>query len=234
MQEPFSEPPAFNERAIEQLIEIVSEKLDEAQDHLWLLQTDPTYFFEHLSYLSEYSLNNVSGCDWTLEMKVHELHARLMLFPVAEVQDWTVLLVEVKHVQDEYLAHKQDITPEKSLPESYDRALGALTSLVNKQLAYKSELLKQLTYVSPAWRSLWLFIPNEGPTGDMKRKDGLMISQQSLYPSDHMLYYVTVLGQTPGSRTYVQPMRTNTHDGRNAQLIMTVQLMLIEDFTQII
>ena len=42
--EPFSPPPTFNVRTIDQLIEIVIGKQAETQDHLRLLQTDSTYF----------------------------------------------------------------------------------------------------------------------------------------------------------------------------------------------
>jgi len=111
---------------INQLMEIVQEKQAETQDHLWLLQTDPTYFYELISYWKNYNVSTLSGSKMTKDQQANLVEGRVIFNSVAQAQEWNDFAAELQYVRDLYIAHKQDIKSGSPLPESYDRALGGL------------------------------------------------------------------------------------------------------------
>ncbi len=111
-------------------MEILQEKQAETQDHLWLLQTDPTYFYELISYWKTYwktyNVGTLSGSKITKDQQANLVEGRVVFNSVAQAQEWNDFAAELQYVRHLYIAHKQDIKPGSPLPESYDRALGGL------------------------------------------------------------------------------------------------------------
>jgi len=114
---------------IDQLMEVIREKQLETQDHLWLLQTDPTYFHESISYWKEYNVGTVPGSNMTKDQKAHLVEGRVICDSVTQTQDWNDFAEELQHVRQQYIAYQKDIKPGSPLPEPYDPALGALLRL---------------------------------------------------------------------------------------------------------
>lgn len=128
------------------------------------------------------------------------LEGRIMCYSVTQAQDWDNLAEELQYVQQEYQAHKGSIKPGRNLPESYDRALGCLVLLVINCLINKATHVKELTFVSPAWKSMWQVEPElSGKETCMRRKDGRMINFKEIFKTDHILYCLTALGERPES-----------------------------------
>ncbi|KAL8831337.1 MAG: hypothetical protein Q9191_000924 [Dirinaria sp. TL-2023a] len=153
--EPFCRPPVFDDRTIDQLLEIVCQKQEEAKDSMWLLQTDPAYFYEFATHWNEYNYNALPGAKATKDAKIHALGGRLVIYSVTQVQDWESLEDELRHVRAEFETHREAISVGQGLPKTYDQALGYLETLVHGVLIHKSIHLKELCHVSPAWKSWW-------------------------------------------------------------------------------
>lgn len=119
---------------INQLMEIVQEKQAESQDHLWLLQTDPTYFHELLSYWKNHNVGTLPGSKMTKEQQANTVEGRVIFNSVTQAQEWNDFAAELKYVRQVYITHKQDIKPGSPLPETYDRALGGLMAIAIRVL----------------------------------------------------------------------------------------------------
>lgn len=66
--------------------------------------------------------------------------------------------------------------------------------------------VRELTFVCPAWKSLWKVHPKVPGSEDamiVKRKDGSEVNYQLYYESDHIFFCLAALGETPESIGYV-------------------------------
>ncbi|KAL8945974.1 MAG: hypothetical protein Q9222_007569 [Ikaeria aurantiellina] len=199
-KEPFSSPPVFNLHTIDQLLEIVSDKQAEAHDHLWLLQTDPAYFHDFASYWNEYSVGNIAGSKMSKDEKLHALEGRVLQYSATQALDWNQLAEELQYVRQEYRAHHKKIRCGCPLPESYDRALGALQLLVINRLIHKCHHVGELAFASPAWRSMYKINPAFGRDNiGFRMKNGGPFKSREIYKCDHIRLCLVALGQRPES-----------------------------------
>lgn len=201
--EPFSPPPVFNDSTIDQLIELVSGKQAETQDNLWLLQTDPAYFHQTLSYWSTYTTDTMPGSSTKDDERAHALGDRVMHSSFFQAQSWKHLAEELHHVRREYKAGYADIKTDRQLPEAYDRAVGSLSLLVMNLMVAKAAELKELSYTSPSEHSKWKIVPqltyNTG-IAVVERRDGSALSHMKMYKADHILFCLSALGERPESK----------------------------------
>ena len=199
--EPFSPPPDFDKGMIAQLIDIVSEKQVEMQDHLWLLQTDPAYFYDFASYWEQHSLFAIEGAQMSKEAKAHELQGRVFAYSVAKAQDWDHLAEELSHVQREHKINCGNIKPSQPLPETYDRALGGLVLLVINRLILRATRVKELTFCSPAWKDDYKIIKQiDHKKVALMRKDEATMKSREIYKKDHIRFCLIALGERPESQ----------------------------------
>ena len=134
----------------------------EARDNMWLLQTDPDYFCELATYWSEYNIYTIPGAKATKEVKLHFLGGRLAKYSMTQVEEWELLEDELRYVLQIFDVGREAIRPGGHLPEAYDQALGRLELLVTELLIHKSEHLKELYAVSPAWKHMYRVEENLG------------------------------------------------------------------------
>lgn len=129
----------------------------EAQDHLWLLQTDPAYFYEVAAYWHKYNLSTLLGARTmdTKDAKLHSLGGRVIVYSITQAQDWDFLSEELRNVQRQFVTHPEFTKPGRHPPKAYDQALGRLEVVVINRLNHKSGHLKEHLFSSPAWRSRW-------------------------------------------------------------------------------
>lgn len=197
-QEPFSAPPAFDECLIDQLLEIVSEKHAEATDDLWLLQTDPGYFHDFANYWREYKVDNLSGANTTKDTKLRYLESRVFLEPVHKIHHWTLLDEHLRCVKSEFITYRKAIGPGQQLPETYKRSLEYLKLLVIGLLVKKLTELKELLFVSPAWRSIWKVDTELGDSQVVySLKSGLRIDLLEMYKRDRIFCCLFVMTDKP-------------------------------------
>lgn len=82
-----------------QLIDVVSEKVAEAQDNLWLLQTDPAYFHWTASYWNKHDIGNFPGAKISKASLKQALGSRMIIGSPSNVLAWQdifSILVDVK------------------------------------------------------------------------------------------------------------------------------------------
>lgn len=134
---------------------MVSEKVVEAKDHLWLFQTDPAYFYGIATYWHKNNMTTLPGAEKVKDLRLHNLAGKLVADPIAQLRDWEFLSLGLCTVRQEYETNQGIIEPGSRLPQSYSQAVGQLESMALHLLIGKSWLLKGLLYVSPAWKSMW-------------------------------------------------------------------------------
>jgi hypothetical protein len=127
----------------------------EIKDHLWLLQTDPAYFYEVAAYCQMYNLSTISGAKSIKDAKLHNLGGRIIVYTITQLQDWDFISEELRNVRRQSETHREGIKPGRHLPEAYDQALGRLEYVVINRLIHKSMHLKEQMFTSPTWRSMW-------------------------------------------------------------------------------
>ena len=92
-QEPYSRPPQFD---IDAMIDIVRDKTLEAQDELWLLQTDLGYFYELLKRHEREWLDSIPGVKemnvFTPKEKMDNIAYIITVKVLIQVRDWQWLL----------------------------------------------------------------------------------------------------------------------------------------------
>ena len=179
--QPFSPPPVFTVTTIDELLTIVSRKEAESHDHLWLLQTDCAYFHNLACYWKE------NNCSMGLrdgaspkDTEVDEFGTHLICSPLWQVLEWQQLTEVLRSVRQVYEARREYIVVGQPLPKDYAEALEYLQMLVFQ--------LKQLTIVSPQWRSEWEVViePSLG-------KGMFMKNLEQLHKKDHILLCLTIL-----------------------------------------
>ncbi len=66
--------------------------------------------------------------------------------------------------------------------------------------------MRELTFVCPAWKSLWKVHPKVAGNEDamiVRRKDGSSVDYHKFYESDHIFFCLAALGERPESIRYV-------------------------------
>lgn len=196
--QPFSPPPVFNTTTIDELLEIVSGKQAETQDHLWLLQTDCRYFYNLACYWKENSYDAAFGAKAGLgNIKSSAFGIRLICTPLRQVLEWQHLAEELHLVRQAYTAQRKDIVVGQALPKDYAMSLEKLQRLVLAILEDRVFQLKELTIVSPHWRSKWEEVGelglSEGAFVKMKMKTDGSKNNSQLHKKDHVLLCLSLL-----------------------------------------
>ena len=193
--QPFSPPPIFNNTTIDELLEIVSRKQAETQDHLWLLQTDCTYFHNCACYWKEH---NTTAFGVRAEPKSTTADAfgiRLICSPLWHVLEWQHLAENLRSVRQVYEARREDIAVGQPLPKDYAEALEYLQTLVLVVLEDRIFQLKELTIVSPHLRSKWEVVAEPGlnDVTFMRLKDDGSNKFNQLHKTDQILHCLMAL-----------------------------------------
>ncbi|KAL8692228.1 MAG: hypothetical protein Q9218_002704 [Villophora microphyllina] len=199
--DPFSSPPTFDDCTIDQLTEIVSDKKTEAQDTLWLLQTDPAYFHAVAFLTAERDIGDFPGAQMPKTSRGHPLASRVTFWPIVQVLEWQRLEKELLNVRREYHAHSKDIEPGQPLPRLYGLALGALWINVMSDLSRRACHLRELVTGAPAWKHMYEAVPEESNRTEtlLRRKDEFEITLAECYKSDRIYFCLIMLLERPDS-----------------------------------
>ncbi|KAL8966046.1 MAG: hypothetical protein Q9183_003546, partial [Haloplaca sp. 2 TL-2023] len=197
--EPVAPPPPFNSSTIKTLLELTTEKGAEAQDHLWLLQTDPSYFHSIASYWNENNRTKVPGARIDPKKTLNCLADRIVRYSVTQALDWQIITDELEYVLIQYEAHQQDIGPGKPMPKQYEAAVGGLLHYTNTAIRKKARHLRELAYISPAWRPMWRFNTeySDGKTDILSLKNGKELVPDDLYKKKHIVWCIFTLTNHP-------------------------------------
>lgn len=124
-------PAAFDYKRMRS---IMGAKCHEAEDHIWSLREDPSYFADTLLEWSEHRSERISsrnGKDHSVGWKKTQNHAvfweRVIAWATADAYasliDWNILEKQLSLLQELSEKHCEAISPEKRLPPEYLQAL---------------------------------------------------------------------------------------------------------------
>ena len=129
---PFAEPPRFD---IDSIIEIAENQTQEMQDELWLLQTEPNYFYERVKCLNEWWYDRVEGLDKIERVKAikHDTIAYFLTIGAYQrARDWQWILQQCRIVKQERETYMGQRQTGPQLPKLYEQALGGLSFLISR------------------------------------------------------------------------------------------------------
>ena len=129
---PFAEPPRFN---IDSIIEIAENQTLEMQDELWLLQTEPNYFYERVKCLNEWWYDKVEGLDKIEGLKAikhNNIAYFLTIGAYQRARDWQWILQQCRIVKQERETYMRQRHTGPQLPKQYEQALGGLSFLISR------------------------------------------------------------------------------------------------------
>lgn len=120
--------PAFSSPVFdaERLLLIAKARLEEAEDNMWLIQTDPAYFQSCIKQASQGLIFKESNS----EQWQGKIASEAWQGPLYELISWKWVVVEIENVRAKWLESKGEITTGKPLPVSFSLALGALELLL--------------------------------------------------------------------------------------------------------
>lgn len=148
-RQPFSSPPVFN---IDTLMDIAETRAAQAQDELWLLQTDLEYFLSVVKYFESQWFDKVPGLSEMRTLHPEEKYDNIGRIVTQKVvtraRDWQWLVELCECVRREVEDSVEDITQGMELPTVYERELGCLFTLVKHCLQREQDDLQRLTFKS--------------------------------------------------------------------------------------
>lgn len=121
-------PPIFD---INRLIDISKAHIAEAEDELWLLQTDPAYFQLSVKHFTQSRLvkDDKRLHDWKQNIAM-----TAWIQPLGQLCSWEWILEEVEHVKAQYLKFRDNINLGDPLPPKFGFALASLELLLINML----------------------------------------------------------------------------------------------------
>ncbi|KAM0798500.1 hypothetical protein BDR22DRAFT_375830 [Usnea florida] len=153
---PYTAAPTFD---IETMIDIAENRANEAQDELWLLQTDMEYFYERSRHYEATWFDKMEKGPYqpkiTAKQKCDNIGFIMTIKVVHEARDWQWLLSECQNVKRERDKSDSGIGPGKPMTESYERALSSLASLLWNSQVYHQKNLERFLIRSPAFTKLF-------------------------------------------------------------------------------
>lgn len=154
--QPYSAAPTFD---IDTMIDIAENRANEAQDELWLLQTDLEYFYDRSRYHEATWFDKIEKTlhrqITTAKQKFDNIGLIMTIKVVVQAREWQWLLDECQNVKRELQKSEREIRPGKPLPKEYERALVSLDGLLRGALCYHQSNLKRFLIRSPAFSKVF-------------------------------------------------------------------------------
>ena len=154
-RQPYSAPASFD---IDAMIEIAETKAVEAEDELWLLQTDLDYFYDTMRRHEDEWLDSVPGVKeldmFSPKEKMDNIGYIMTVKVAVQGRDWQWLLEECRTVKRILGESEAKTCGGQHLPFEYERALCGLEYLLNKARIWYQDGLLRLFLKSPAFRSV--------------------------------------------------------------------------------
>ncbi|KAF1849227.1 uncharacterized protein K460DRAFT_279546 [Cucurbitaria berberidis CBS 394.84] len=148
VNQPFTAPPRFD---VDNLVSQVSARCESTNDHLWLLQTEPSYFKRYMHKIAQMqSVETIGRSRVGLVITNGEIIADIDIN-----QFWRHTLLEFKHLQELYHRYRDSITPGAPLPIKVDNALGALELILVNQVHTRALQLFAVISQRPGFRHIY-------------------------------------------------------------------------------
>ncbi|KAI4177545.1 MAG: hypothetical protein LQ346_007672 [Caloplaca aetnensis] len=159
--EPFGPPPEFD---VDMMMEIAENQMSEAQDELWLMQTDCSYFHERARYHEAQFKEDFTKIR---RLSQREKYGHISYLSTVGVliraRDWQWLKEECRHMQHLLCELGTKIGKQKALSNSYAEALVSVRTLLTIHRRYCMEHLKTCMLTSEAFKSAFRLIGLSDP-----------------------------------------------------------------------
>jgi hypothetical protein len=148
VNQPYTGPPRFD---IDAVVAQVKARTDITSDHLWLLQTEPSYLKRYMRKIAQMETVESTGRNRVgLDLIAIELGA-----DVDVNWFWRSALVEFEHLQQVYGRYRDSIKPGSPMPRRVDNALGALELTLVNELHTRIKQLGAIVTQRPGFRSIY-------------------------------------------------------------------------------
>jgi hypothetical protein len=137
----YSAPPTFN---VDRLTDIARTRLADAQDRLWLLQTDPSYVQSAIAYHRTSLIGNVILREGSGK-KLYSLITHCLTYsPAKRVHDWHHVVEECENLSKVQQRFRDNIHTGNALPRKYNEAVNCLELLLRNVLLMRIQELQVL------------------------------------------------------------------------------------------
>lgn len=144
VNQPFSAPPKFD---VDHYCSIAEARMQAAQDHLWLLQTDPSYFRRFVRVLA---VGEVYRTAWRYVLIAKDIH-----LAVEDYLVWRGLFDEWSSVRDHYRRFQDSIYSGQPLPRRLEQSLVLLESTLLTRVDLKIKHLSGYISQRPGFQHIW-------------------------------------------------------------------------------
>lgn len=187
LNQPFSAPPLFD---IDNHLSMARARMQAAKDHLWLLQTEPSYMRFAMKDLNQGAAFEVVSRADSYSIMAHEFIHDVMVFV-----SWQWVVDEWENVKTTYLRYRDSIYPGQRLPEKFDNALGALELMLVNQLHIRSRNLGAFNPQRPGFRHLW--VHQHVKPGEITLRRATKMSMPEIFAKDPLDWCLTQMQGDP-------------------------------------
>ncbi|THX37572.1 hypothetical protein D6D10_05775 [Aureobasidium pullulans] len=159
INQPFSSPPRFD---VDYYCSVAQARMQASQDHLWLLQTDPSYARRFIRVMAT---GEAYRTDWKYDLIAQDIHQA-----VAGYMRWQELNEAWSGIRDDYNRFRDSIHQGQPLPQQFELSLAllevALLMILDKRNRHFHGYIPQ----RPGFQHLWEVTPwAKGTVLDGKR-----------------------------------------------------------------
>jgi hypothetical protein len=142
--QPFSAPPKFD---VDHYCSIAKARMQAVHDHLWLLQTDASYFRRFVKVLA---VGEVYRTAWR-----HVLIAKDIHLAVEDYMIWRALYADWSYIREHYRRFQDSIYPGQPLPPRLELSLVILESVLLTRVDLRIKHLWGYIAQRPGFQHIW-------------------------------------------------------------------------------
>lgn len=154
INQPFSSPPNFD---VDYYCSVARARMQAAEDHLWLLQTDPSYVRRFIKVMA---VGEVYRSEWKHLLIVGDIGVDLL-----HCLRWSYLSKEWSSVRDQYRRFRDSIHPGQPLPRGLEISLAILEQALVDSMDKLAKHLSVFITQRPGFRQYYKFTMPKRGTG---------------------------------------------------------------------
>ncbi|KAL8760617.1 MAG: hypothetical protein Q9184_003207 [Pyrenodesmia sp. 2 TL-2023] len=191
--QPFGDPPSFD---IDLMTEIAENQKSEAQDELWLMQTDCAYFHERARYHeAQWKQDFTTIRPLSRREKYSNISYVSTIRVLTRARDWQWLAEECHQVQQLLNDLGTKVGWEKPLPNRYINTLVGIQALLTKNRRYYKENLIRCMITSEAFKSVFKLTRYSNPSAERWAFAFNFNDYPTLYKQDRTAWCLNQLGR---------------------------------------
>ena len=193
-------PPILD---IDALIAIATNQVQEIEDELWLLQTEPSLFLAQATLVEKHWYDTRPGMRGFDEAtKYCNIALSVSYQRFSKARDWRWLLEELHNVKNVHDKWSVEARSARLLPLEYQLALSCLDSTLSDTLENGSRVdLREYLGIAPSFQKYWNFAQDPGNPklymAEMKEKNRLDV----LFEKDRLMWCLYLVTLPPSEQT---------------------------------